>query len=124
MRRVILLAMCLAFPTLSVLGQDCVYVPPCALINYAPVIFAGVAIGPAEPPGSKQTRFRVEEVFKGLDKDQKEVTVGASFPGPEPYLILGQKTTDGSISIPASLARSTFMKMNRAAFQILLAKAR
>src|ERR1019366_673028 len=86
----------LVFP---VRGQDCVYVPPCALVNYAPVIFAGAAIGPAEAPGSKQSRFRVEEVFKGLDKNQKEVTVDASISDAEQYLILGQKTANGTISI-------------------------
>lgn len=99
MRRLIPLALVVASLVFPVLGQDCIYVPPCALLSYARVIFTGVAIDPAGAPGSKQTRFRVEEVFKGLDKDQKEVTVGASFPGSEPYLILGQKNTDGSISI-------------------------
>jgi len=86
---------------LSAWACDCAYAPPCAMFNGTDVIFVGQALGEDAARGA--FRFKIEEIYKGLDPSQSatEFTV-VEMPGCAPgfvsgkrYLVMAKRWDDG-----------------------------
>jgi hypothetical protein len=83
------------------LGCDCIYIPTCERLNSTQVIFLGhVAEGGATDTG--MLRFVVEESFKGMKPNTREVEVspdlcGSTYAPGKRYLVLARRSNNGSL---------------------------
>src|SRR5260221_283468 len=69
----LLLAFCI--PLLAG-GCDCGYAPVCSRVNRTPVIFVGTVLS-AGPQEQGPFRFSIEEPFKGIKREVKEIEIHA-----------------------------------------------
>jgi hypothetical protein len=89
---------------------ECVYIPPCQRVNQTAVIFVGSVVLKADNYG--MTHFRVEEAFKGVEPDTREIRVGPELCGGglfqegRKYLVLANPLVPGGGLITGSCSGS------------------
>lgn len=91
----------LLLPAGLIFACECQYAPPCTRIHKSAAIFSGRVLD-AGRDGGGPFRFEVDEQFKGLGKDVREVAVegGLCMSGYKPgqrYLVLAGRAPNGSL---------------------------
>jgi hypothetical protein len=91
----------LLFPVGLVFACECQYAPPCTRIHKSAAIFTGRVLDAGRDRGGP-FRFQIDEQFKGLGKDVREVNVegGLCMSGYKPgqrYLVLAGRAPNGSL---------------------------